>query len=48
MTPLQERMIGDLCLRNLAENTIEFYSRAVRRYAGFSEYLSRFAISSSR
>lgn len=35
MTPLRERMIGDLRLRNFAENTIDNYVRAVRQYADF-------------
>lgn len=33
MTPLRERMLGDLRLRNFADTSIESYIRAVRQYA---------------
>ena len=35
MTPLRERMLGDLRLRNFADTSIESYIRAVRQYAEF-------------
>jgi site-specific recombinase XerD len=35
MTPLRQRMIEDLKLRNLSENTIKAYVRAVLKYAEF-------------
>jgi integrase/recombinase XerD len=35
MTPLRERMIGDLKLRNFAETTIHTYTRVVQDFAVF-------------
>jgi hypothetical protein len=35
MTKLCKRMIGDLKLCNLAETTIQTYTRVVRDFAGF-------------
>jgi integrase/recombinase XerD len=35
MTPLRERMIGDLKLRNFAETTIQTYTRVVQDFAVF-------------
>jgi hypothetical protein len=35
MTKLGERMIGDLKLRNLSENTITSYTRAVGDFARY-------------
>ena len=34
MTPLRQRLIEDIRLRNFSEHTVEAYVRAVARFAG--------------